>query len=124
AFAELGDQHLDNFVQGVIDGMTGNATYPTPPVTMAILQTALDDFIAKVSAALSGGSVNTAAKNNSREALLGMLRQLATYVQLKCNNNPELLLSSGFDAQSTNRTSVPLQKPLDLTVRNGNAGQL
>ena len=87
AFAELGDQHLDNFAQLVINGMTGNATYPTPPVTMANLQTALDDFIAKVSAALSGGSVNTAAKNNSREALLGMLRQLATYVQLKCNND-------------------------------------
>src|SRR5205814_592287 len=104
--------------QAVIDGMTGNPTYATPPVTMANLQTGLDDFIAKVTVAMSGGPVETAAKRNSRDALLGMLRQLATYVQLKCNNNPELLLSSGFDAQSTNRTSVPLEKPLNLTVKN------
>jgi hypothetical protein len=61
---------------------------------------------------------------NSRDALLGMLRQQATYVQLKCNNNPELLLSSGFEAQSTNRASVPLEKPSDLSVKNGIAGQL
>jgi len=124
AFAELGDQHLDNFAQAVIDGMTGNATYPTPPVTMANLQTGLDDFIDKVTVAMSGGPMETAAKKNSRDALLGMLRQQATYVQLKCNNNPELLLSSGFEAQSTNRASVPLEKPLDLTVKNGIAGQL
>ncbi|HMG73333.1 MAG TPA: fibronectin type III domain-containing protein [Pyrinomonadaceae bacterium] len=124
SFAALADYQLDNFAQGVIDSLTGNATYPTPPVTLANLQTAVDDFSAKVTAARTGGTADTAAKRNSRQALLGMLRQVATYVQLKCNNDPELLLSSGFEAQSMNRTSVPLEKPSGLKLKNGNAGQL
>jgi hypothetical protein len=123
-FAAIGDNFLDDFARGVIDGLTGNATYPTPPVTLANLQTALDDFSAKVTAAQAGGPVDTAAKRNSRQALLGMLRLVAAYVQLKCNNDPELLLSSGFEAQSMNRTSVPLEKPSGLKLKNGNAGQL
>ena len=54
-FAKLPDTELDNFAQSVIDAMTGNATYPTPPVTLANLQTAKNDFTAKVAAAQAGG---------------------------------------------------------------------
>lgn len=123
-FAKLPDFHIDNFAQGVIDSMTGNATYPTPPVTMANAQAALDDFTAKVATARTGGMADTAAKNNARQTLLGILRQLAAFVQIKCNNDPALLLSSGFEAQSTNRASIPLEKPSGLKISNGNTGQL
>ena len=123
-FAKLPDTELDNFAQSVIDAMTGNATYPTPPVTLANLQTAKNDFTAKVAAAQAGGPADTAAKNNSRQTLLGMLRQEATYVQMTCNNDPALLLGSGFEAQSTNRASVPLEQPQSLVLKNGISGQL
>ena len=123
-FAKLPDTELDNFAQSVIDAMTGNATYPTPPVTLANLQTAKNDFTAKVAAAQAGGPADTAAKNNSRQTLLGMLRQEAIYVQMSCNNDPALLLGSGFDAQSTNRASVPLEQPQSLVLKNGISGQL
>src|ERR1700693_922453 len=103
SFARVPDTELDNFAQTVIDGMTGNATYPTPPVTIPNLQLAKDDFTAKIAAAQSGGPADTAAKNNSRQDLLGMLRQEAAYVQINCNNDMALLLSSGFQAMSTNR---------------------
>lgn len=123
-FAKLPDTELDNFAQSVIDAMTGNATYPTPPVTLANLQTAKDNFTAKIAAAQIGGPADTAAKNNSRQTLLGMLRQEATYVQMSCNNDPALLLGSGFEAQSTNRASVPLEQPVSLALKNGMSGQL
>jgi phosphoserine aminotransferase len=80
-FGRLSDGELDNFAQGVISAITGNATYPTPPVTIANLQAATDDFIAKLAAAQNGGVADTAAKNNSRQTLLGDLRQVASYVQ-------------------------------------------
>lgn len=35
AFARASDMELDNFAQGVINRITGNATYPTPPVTIS-----------------------------------------------------------------------------------------
>jgi len=124
SFAKLADGELDNFAQGVIDAMTGNAAFPTPPVTLANLQTSVDDFTAKMAAAQTGGVADTAAKNNSRQALITMLRDEATYVQMKCNNDPAILLSSGFQMQSTNRAQTELSKPGGLSLSNGSSGQL
>jgi hypothetical protein len=124
SFGELSDTELDNFAQGVIDALTGNATYPTPPVTLANLQAAVDDYTAKLAAAQTGTKADRAAKNHSREVLEGLLRKVAAYVQMMCNEDPVLLLSSGFQMQSTNRTSAPLEKPTSLSIKNGNAGEL
>jgi len=87
AFARLPDKELDNFTLGVKDALTANAAYPTPPVTLANLETARTDFEQKIAQAASGGPPDTAAKNNSRQVLLGMLRQIASYVQINCNND-------------------------------------
>src|SRR6266550_8760870 len=116
AFATISDQELDNFAQGVISGMTGNDSYLAPPVTMAALQTASDDFTAKLAAAQLGGPAATAAKNNSRATLMGMLRQLASYVQMNSNGDLVLLLGSGFEAQGTKGASVPLERPESVTI--------
>ena len=104
--------------------MTGNPTYPTPPVTLANLQTAKNDFTSKIAAAQAGGPADTAAKNNSRQSLVGMLRQIGSYVQINCNDNMALLLTSGFEAQSTNRAQIVLAQPQALVLKNGLAGQL
>ena len=123
-FARVPDTELDNFAQAVIDAMTGNAAYPAPPVTIANLQAAKDDFTAKIAAAQSGGPPDTAAKNNSRQTLLGLLRQDAGYVQINCNNDMAILLSSGFQAMSTNRAQAALDQPQSLVIKNGASGQL
>jgi hypothetical protein len=123
-FAKLPDQQLDNFAQSIVDSMTGNASYPAPPVTMADLQAAKDDFTNKLSIAQTGGQADTAAKNNSRQTLQGMLRLLAVYVQMMCGNDLAVLLSSGFQPQSTNRASVQLAQPQGLNLKNGVSGQL
>jgi hypothetical protein len=124
SFARLPDQELDNFAQSIKDQMTGNTAFPTPPVTMANLQTAKDDFTQKIADAAVGGPPATAAKNNSRQALLGLLRQLASYVQIASNNDTAALLSSGFQAMSTNRAQAPLDQPTNLVIKNGTTGQL
>jgi hypothetical protein len=77
-----------------------------------------------MAAAQTGGPGDTAAKNNSRQALLGDLRRVATYVQMTCNDDSALLLSSGFEAQSTNRASVQLDQPQGLGLKNGTSAQL
>src|SRR2546421_5771157 len=123
-FARLPDAELDNFAQGVIAGMTGNAAYASPPVTLVNLQTARNDFTAKIAAAQTGGPPDTAAKNNSRQTLLGLLRQLASYVQINCNNDMAPLLGSGFQAQSTNRAQSQLEQQQSLSIQNGTRGQL
>jgi hypothetical protein len=123
-FANLRDGDLDNFAQVVIDGMTGNTAFPTPHVSMANLQTLKDDFVDKCSAAQTGGVTETAVKNTARQALLAALRQQALYVELTSNGDLAKLLSSGFEAQSTNRASSPLPQPQNLWIKNGGTGQL
>ena len=123
-FAKLSDMELDNFAQSVIDALTGNSTYTSPPVTLANLQAATDDFTTKLAAAQTGGPPDTAAKNNSRQTLVGMLRQMSSYVQINCNNDMALLLSSGFQAQNVNNAQVPLTQPEGLAIKNGTSGQL
>ena len=123
-FARLSDAELVNFTQAVIDQMTGNAAFQSPPVTPANLQTAKDDFAAKITVAQMGGPPDTAAKNNSRQALLGMFRQVAGYVQITCNNDMAILLSSGFQAMSTNRAQTKLDQPQSLSIKNGASGEL
>ena len=124
AFARLPDKELDNFTLSVKNSLTGNAAYPTPPVTLANLETARADLEQKIADAASGGPPDTAAKNDSRANLLGMLRQIASYVQINCNNDMATLLSSGFQAMSTNRAQTPLDQPTSLVIENGASGQL
>ncbi|HYX30307.1 MAG TPA: fibronectin type III domain-containing protein [Pyrinomonadaceae bacterium] len=124
AFARLTDAELDNFAHGVSTGMTGNTAFASPPVPMVNLNAAIVDFTAKVAAAQAGGPMDTAAKNTARQTLLGMLRQLATYVQMMCNNDDAVLLSSGFSAQGPRSASTALEQPQSLSIRNGGAGQL
>jgi len=124
AFARLSDSELDNFAHGVFNAMTGNAAFASPPVTLANLQTAINDFTTKLAASEAGGPAATAAKENSRQTLLGLLRQLAAYVQMSCHNDQATLLTSGFEMQSTTRTFGPLEQPEGLRLKNGSAGQL
>jgi hypothetical protein len=124
SFASLPDMELDNFAQSIIDAMTGNAAFPSPPVTLVSLQAAKDDFTAKLTAAKAGGPADTAAKNSSRQSLIGLLRLLASYVQISCNNDMPTLLGSGFQAQSANRAQSPLEQPKSPSIKNGTSGQL
>lgn len=43
---------------------------------------------------------------------------------MNCNNDLATLLSSGFQATSTNRTQSPLDQPTSLVIVNGTTGQL
>ncbi len=66
----------------------------------------------------------TAEKNNRRDALVELLRQLAAYVQEAAGNDLAKLLGSGFEAVSTNRASTPLDASAIRDIVNGNSGQL
>jgi hypothetical protein len=111
AFTEAPDNALDETAGKVIQGMTNNTAFPTPPVTMLALQTAKTEFSDAVAAQEAGGKEATAAKNNKRETLITLLRKLAAYVQENCNDDLQILLSSGFQAPSSTHTQSPLTQP-------------
>lgn len=123
-FTNAPDHSVEETAGAVHDNLYGNPAYPAPPVTKPALEAAQAAFATAIAAQAQGGTASTAEKNNRRDALVGLLRQLAGYVQEKCSNDLATLLSSGFDAVSTNRASVQLDPPTILDILNGNSGQL
>jgi len=124
AFAQLPDTALDDFAGAVVTGLTGNAAFPTPPVTVAqlsALQTAFENAIA---ATAQGGTTATAAKNDARDALVSALRKNAHYVEITADNDLPKILSSGYLTASTNRAQSTLDQVQIIGVDNGLSGQL
>jgi hypothetical protein len=118
-FSDASDHDLEELTGAVLNGLYGNPAFTTPPVLKPALQTALTNFTDGIAAQANGGPAATAHKNNMRAALISLLRILAAYVQLTANNDLAVLLSSGFDAVSTNRAQQPLATPTITDIENG-----
>lgn len=116
-FSALPDAALGAFVLNVATKMTGNAGYPTPRIASAVLETDANAFLADVAAAHGGGTEAIAKKNASRLALELKARDQAAYVQSIAGTNLELLLSSGFEAASTNRARIVLPKAVIKSIK-------
>jgi hypothetical protein len=108
----------------IINGLTGNPSFPSPPVDLKTVQAAVDDLNAALAAQPQGGPSATAEKNNKKEALIVLLRRLRHYVDENCGNDLSVLLSSGFQAAVTTRTRLPLANPSILNVGLGNSTEL
>jgi hypothetical protein len=125
AFAQFGDAQLNSFAVGVVNGLTGNASFPTPPVTVIVLGTAQKTFETNLAAAGSGGMAQTVLKDQAREVLIGLLRQEANYVEGAANNDPAKIISAGFQVATTGHSpQSPLIKPVITQIINEASTQL
>jgi hypothetical protein len=77
-----------------------------------------------LAAQVHGGKAATAEKKNKQEMLMDLLRKLKHYVEDNCGKDPAVLLSSGFQAASTNRTRSPLGNPSITNVDCTNSTEL
>jgi hypothetical protein len=123
-FAKYPAAILVQFTNGIIFCLTGNASFPTPPVSLTALAALLTALVNAMAAASQGGKPLTSAKNDAQEALVAALRKIATYVQGEAAQNLTVLLSSGFLINSTNRARSPLQIPSIVQILNNISKQL
>ncbi|HEY5042026.1 MAG TPA: fibronectin type III domain-containing protein [Verrucomicrobiae bacterium] len=115
-----GDPQLITDTNTILTDMTGNPSYPAPIPALATIKPALDEFSTAYANAAGGGVTLTSIKNDKRAALAALLRQLASYVQVACNGDLTVLLSSGFPIQKPQRNPVGvLPAPAYLTVAFG-----
>lgn len=117
-FAKLPDADLSQFASTVLTAMTDNPAFPHLAVPLTDLASARTAFAEALAATAQGGMQATAAKNAARLVLTGLLRQMAYYVQVAMEDDLTVLLSSGFEAASNNRTPSPLPAPAILRIRN------
>lgn len=122
-------QHTDDEI--ILDAarqvafMTGNTTYPTPPVLMPAFQLLLNAFIVAYANASMGGVGLTSIKNDKRVLVVNALVANGIYVQANCGNDRTKAISSGYYLGSTNTSKVgPLAKIAKLNFSDGlNPGQ-
>ena len=66
----------------------------------------------------TGDPPGTAAVNSAKEVVLDSMRANASYVEILASNSLENILSSGFQAASTNHAQYPLDQPVILDLSN------
>jgi hypothetical protein len=100
--------------------------FPTPPVDGPTLKAQTAAYVAAYAAALEDGGKKAMAERRRQEsALIAMLRNLAHYVEIACNQNMETFLLSGFEAVSMSPSpSKPPAQPVIVKVTPGATGQL
>jgi hypothetical protein len=123
-FTKQSAQQLVTMAGAVITGLTDNPSFPAPTVDLKAVQAAADELNAALVAQVGGGTTATAEKRKNQEALISLLRKLKHYVEDNCENDIAVMLSSGFQAASTNRDCSPLVNPSILNINLGNRGEL
>ena len=108
---------LINLAKGVIQSMTGNATFPSPEPSLAALTAALSDLETAEAAALARTRGAATTRNNKRSVLVTLLEQLKGYVQKVADANLEqgaaMIQSAGIGVKKTavHRKRVFAAKP-------------
>lgn len=118
------DAILNSRVSNIIYAITDNEYYASLQADLPAIATANGDFANAMAAAADGGKQLNAAKRAARAALVSLVRPLGGKVQLACQNNMTILLSSGFPVQKPNRTPAQVPAtPITPTVSQGLTGE-
>ncbi len=113
------DAGLLIFSKSVKTQMTGNPNFPNPVPTLDVLGSAIDAYELSLEKAKNGGKEATSLKNDKREALVSLLKSLATYVDTTSAGDRTMILSSGFETNRLPSPVGPLPIPTGLVVKAG-----
>jgi hypothetical protein len=93
------------YAQGIVKRMTGNASFPSPTPALAVLTAAIDDLQAAETAALARTKGAAAARDEKRTALVALLQQLRSQIQVTADadvtNGASIIQSAGVGVRKT-----------------------
>ena len=102
--------------------MTGNPNFTTPDPPLTALVAANTLFEGKVDALGTGGSQATKERDSARAALIVIFRALILYVEKIAAGDPIVMLSSGFDINSSEHTPTTVTTPVIQSIDFGDKG--
>lgn len=123
AFRSATDPKLLEIANTVLTMFFTSGNFPTPPVTAAVLEAAIQSLVTAIAARAQGGTIATMEKNLRRGELVDILNQLVWYAQFQGGLDTIKLASSGFALVTVNTSRTPLAKVTNLRVANGTEGQ-
>ena len=108
--------------------LTGNANFPTLPVSLATFGTKITSAQAKLTASDNAAALSkqaTADKDTEIAALIAMAMQLVGYVDLTANGDESKILSAGLSVRSARvPQSVPVQVQNLALTTGDNTGEI
>src|SRR5690606_33182593 len=97
-----------NVVGTVLLALQGNANFATPEPDLAEVQTAYDDYKAKLEAASKQGSpLDKSLKRDSKAVLAALMKRLAFYVNTTADGDLSIILSSGLPVTGLSNKLLP-----------------
>lgn len=124
-FDKMSDANLVVRSQNIIAAMTGNANFPTPDPTLAVMQTALNAYSDALDAAKTGDKTDIAIKNQKKADLVDQIHLLGAYVLYTSKQDSAIAISSGFTVAKDPSPAPDITKPENFQVDNGlNSGEL
>lgn len=114
------DDELARQTATIIQAMTDNDNFETPVPPLEDVQTALDDYLLKLSGATKrGGAEQTALKDEAKAELADLLKKLAFYVNTNTQGKLSVLKSSGFPTSDYPMAGDVPTRVYDVRIRNG-----
>jgi len=126
AYQDAPDDGFISAVNNVEKGLDGNPVLNTPPVPIASLRASKEALELAMPAAKDGGKKAVLDKNKKRQDTTIMMRLLAHYVEIACNGDMKVFLSSGFEpaVKTPKKPPEPLPVPTFHVDYGTTLGQL
>jgi len=106
----------------IITALTGNPDYATPHPALTLITTAADDVetaITDVQAAKQTVATKQSIQHNKLDALEGLLRQLAGYIESVAGDDEAKILSAGVSVRTTTTSTPTVTTPTALSASEG-----
>ncbi len=107
-------------VDAGLKATTGNPHFTSLAAGIAACQAAYDDYLIKKANASQGGTDLISLRDTARATLVRLLRALFSSINSIANGNVDMLLSTAFPVNNTNRTPIgPLATPAAPKLSQG-----
>jgi len=113
------DARLYSKANHIIDKMYGNPHFADLQPLLTALREATIIYITALAKTGSGSKEATALKNQAREALIVLLKQIAARVQTISDGDRNIILSTGYDVNKKWSKVGPLSKPTNFKLKQG-----
>jgi hypothetical protein len=112
-------------LRNIVAKMTGNLSYPTPPIAMGAMTGLADNLETAIEVATNGSRQSRLLRDDLAEQGREMLRTQADYVRQQGNGDRTILESSGYPLAKTPVPLGPLSVPMIRYARmTGVTGQV
>ena len=110
------DGEIIKITRRILDSIKKSAQFPNAGPLMELIEKALEEYIAELSAAVGRDRVLASIKDDKKAILQQLLKELAYYVSQMAKGDKTLLLASGFEINADKIASQKMAPKLKVEL--------